>query len=140
MPAQLFNALLTANFAPGAPLLISSKEVVLAFQLNIPFGGVRVEWYPEYTDGTDPVTGQALPMASWVWTRETSEEDLGNGVVRMNEVIRYFSPNAADAVLPIGVYGENVQLRRAGAIMRLRMRGNGATAVVSSLYGKIATV
>lgn len=133
----LFNGLLTAAFAPSAPLMISDKEVVLDFLLTIPGGGgVKIEWYPEFTTGRD-VSGQPLPMSSWVWYRETSEEDIGNGDVRMNEVIRRFSPNGSDAVLPVGVHQLDVQLVRTHAFTRVQIRGNTATAQITSPFGKI---
>ena len=123
--------LLGANFIPTLPLLITSKEVVLDFLLDVPAGpGVKVEWYPTYTDG-NPF---ALPP---VWNRETSEEDIGNGDVRMNEVIRRFSPFNADAVLPAGVHRLNVQLRRTHGFVQLQIRGAGVTASVTAPFGKI---
>jgi len=139
MSAVLFNGLLTANFQSSQPLLVSDQAVVLDFLLNIPAGGVKVEWYPEYTKGLDS-NDQPLPMASWVWYRETAEEDIGNGDVRMNEVIRRFSPNGSDAVLPVGVHAVDVQLRREHAFVRIQIRGNGATAQVSTPFGKIPVV
>jgi hypothetical protein len=135
MAVQLFNALLTANFAASSPLLITSKEVVLDFLLTIPAGpGVNVEWYPEYTDGVP------LPPTASEWFRETSEEDIGNGDVRMNEVIRRFSPWDADAVLPAGVHKLNVQLRRTHGFVRIWIRGDTAVARITASFGKIATV
>jgi hypothetical protein len=116
--------------------LVAGKEVVLDFLLTIPGGGVKVEWYLEFATGVDSL-GQPLAMANWVWYRETSEEDIGNGDVRMNEVIRRFSPLGSDAVLPAGVHALDAQFSRTHAFARIQIRGNTATAQVSTPFGTI---
>jgi hypothetical protein len=139
MPVTIFNGLLTAAFQASQPILVATNKVVLDFLLTIPAGpGVSVEWYLEFTDGLD-ANGQALPIPSWVWHRETAEEDIGNGDVRMSVVVRRFSPNAADAVLPAGSYALDTQFSRAHAFARIQIRGNTVTARVSTPFGKLLT-
>jgi hypothetical protein len=138
MPALLFNGLLTAAYQPSQPILVPAQKVVLDFLLTIPAGpGVNVQWYLEFTDGLDPVSGQAVAMANWVWYRETAEEDISNGDVRMPIVVRRFSTNGADAVLPAGTHQLDGQFSRTHAFARIQIRGNGATAQVSAPFGKI---
>jgi hypothetical protein len=136
MPALIFNAPLTAAFQASRPILVAGREVVLDFFLTIPGGGVKVEWYLEFTTGMDS-NNQPLAMANWVWSRETSEEDIGNGDVRMNEVVRRFSPSGSDAVLPAGVHALDAQFSRTHALVRIQIRGNGASAQVSTPFGTI---
>jgi hypothetical protein len=129
MPTLLFNSVLGAAFVPTSPVFVVGRKVVLDFAVTTP-GGVKVEWYPEYTDGNP------FDLAT-VWFRETSEEDIGNGDVRMNEVIRRFSPNAADGVLAAGTHNLDVQLQRTHAFCRLQMRGTGVTVRLTTPFGKI---
>ena len=138
MSARIFNGPLTAAFQPSNLILVAGKEIVLDFLLSIPNGGVNVEWYLEYTTGLSS-SGQPLAAANWVWYRETSEEDIGNGDVRMNEVIRRFSPSGSDAALPAGVHALDAQFTRTHAIARIQIRGNGATAQVTAPFGTSPT-
>jgi hypothetical protein len=136
MSTLIFNGLLTANFQSSQPILVPAKEIVLDFLLTIPNGGVNVQWYFEFTKGVDD-NDQPLPMLNWVWYRETSEGDIGNGDVRMNEVIRRFSIQGSDAVLTAGVHALDAQFDRVHAFARIQIRGDGATAKVSAPFGTI---
>jgi hypothetical protein len=138
MATTLINTVLTAAFQPSSPFLVTDKKVVLDFLLTIPNPAVAVEWYPEYADGIG-ANGQALPIAGWQWYRETSEEDVGQGDVRMNEVIRRFAPNLGDGMLAVGAHALNVQLQRTHAFCRIQIRGDGVAARVSTPFGEIPT-
>ena len=130
-PALLFNGPLTANFQSSQPLLIEGDRVVLDFVLNIPGPGpVSVQWYPEFTK-LNPYD-LATP-----WFRETAEEDLGNGDVRMPLSIRRFSTQGADASLPAGVYYLDAEFRRIHMFCRIRILGLGCTAQVFAPFGEI---
>lgn len=131
----LNNALLVAGYTPSQPVLISGRRVVLDFTLVTP-GGIAITWYPEYTDGID-ANGVALPLASWLWSREVAEEDTGNGDVRMPLAVRRFTTFGADGLLAAGTYRLNVQLQRTHALYRVQIAGAGVTATVSTPFGKI---
>jgi hypothetical protein len=133
MSVILLNSVLLVApaFTGSLPVLVSDKRVVLDFTLVTP-GGVAIEWYPEFTDG-------GTNLATAPWFREVSEEDIGNGDVRMNEVIRRFSTYNADAFLPAGTHRYSVQLQRTHAIYRVQIRGAGVVATIASPFGKLAT-
>jgi len=121
---------LTANFQASGAALIKNESIVLDFDLSFPGPGtVRVEWYLEFTAG-NPFD------ASTLWYRETAEEDIGNGDVRMPLALRRFSTQGADADLPAGAYHYNVQLRRIHAFCRVQIRGLGCTVRVSAPFGE----
>jgi hypothetical protein len=130
-PLILFNYMpLTANFQPSSSILIKSDTVVLDFDLIVPGPGTaKVEWYPEFTF-ENPLD------ASTVWYRESAEEDIGNGDVRMPFSIRRFSTNGADADLPAGTYHVDVQFKRIHAFCRVQIRGLGCTARIRAPFGE----
>lgn len=119
----IFNAALTAAYQASLPVSVSDEMIILDFQIVIAVGTVRVLWYLEFTSGNpyDPST---------VWYREVSEEDIGNGDVRMPAAIRRFSTPGADADLPAGTYGFDVQLKRVHNFCRVQIQGNGANAKI----------
>lgn len=128
-PIVIFQGPLTANFQPSAAVLIESEKVVLDFELVIPGANpVQVQWYPEYAWGSpaDPATR---------WFRETAEEDIGNGDVRMPPSIRRFSTYGADGDLPTGIYRLDVELRRTHKFCRIQLLGLDCVATVYSLFG-----
>jgi hypothetical protein len=131
-PVTLFNSILGANFVASSPLLISGEKVVLDFQLNVTAATAKVEWYPEFTSGN--------PFApTTIWYRETAEEDIGNGDVRMPLSIRRFSNQGADTDLATGVYNLDAQFRRSHNFVRIQIRGTGAIASVLAPFGEIPT-
>ena len=127
----LFNAPLTAAFQPSLPILIPGEKVVLDFKLVIVSAGlVRVQWYPEFTSDNP-----GDPNAEWY--RETAEEDLGNGDVRMPSSIRRFSTEGVDADLPSGTYFFDTQFKRSHKFCRIQLLGLGCTAKVLAVFGEI---
>jgi len=130
MAATIFSGPLTNVFVPTQPFVIVADCAVLDFQLTIPANTVQVQWYPEFTSG-NPLA------ASTLWYRETAEEDLGNGDVRMPPSVRRFSTYGADADLPTGVYRFSVQLIKKHNFCRLQILGNTASAVISIPFGEI---
>jgi hypothetical protein len=127
----IFNAPLTASFQPSLPILIPCEKVVLDFKLVI--GGrssVNVQWYPEFTSDNP-----ASPLAEWY--RETAEEDIGNGDVRMPWSIRRFSTQGGDAALPPGTYYLDTQFKRTHKFCRIKILGLGCVATVLAVFGEI---
>jgi hypothetical protein len=122
-PAVLFDAALTASFQASAPVTVSEDIAIFDFTITIAVGTVRVQWYLEYTSD-NPYSPTAI------WYRETAEEDIGNGDVRMPSAIRRFSTFGADADLGVGTYYFDVQLKRVHDFCRIRIAGNGAYAKV----------
>lgn len=123
MSSTIFNAPLTAAYQASLPIVVSDDIVILDFKIVIPVGTVRVQWYLEFTSDNPFDTAAS-------WYREVSEEDIGNGDVRMPLAVRRFSTYGADADLPAGTYRFDVQLRRVHDFCRIQILGNGATATV----------
>ncbi len=121
MPLRLFDGPLTNAFQATPPTEVKGRRIVLDFLLTIantvtpPLTGASIEWYPEFT-WTDP------NAAGTQWYRETAEEDIGNGDVRMPASVRRFSVQGADGVLPEGIHARDVQLEREHAFVRLQIR------------------
>lgn len=138
MGVTLLNGVALINgaaFTASRPAQIFSERVVLDFTLVIAAAAGRFEWYPEFTDGNPNAV-------TTPWFRETAEEDIGNGDVRMPLVIRRFSTNAGDAPLPIGTYYLDAQLVRSHAFYRVQCRLNGVAlatcvATIYAPFGKI---
>jgi hypothetical protein len=139
MAIELFNGKLTAAFQPTKPVMVAGETIVLDFLATIanlvtpPATPGLVEWYLEYCY-TDP------NAAATRWFQECAEEDKGNGVVRMAKVIRYFSENAADVALAVGVHMIDTQFARKHAFYRLQVRATGAdncSLIVASPFGSI---
>jgi hypothetical protein len=124
-PAVIFNAALTGAFQASDPVMVSDEIVILDFEITIAMGTVRVQWYLEFT-ADNPFDVNA------VWFREVSEEDIGNGDVRMATAIRRFSTFGADADLGVGTYRFDVQLKRVHDFCRIKILGNGAYAKVTT--------
>ena len=130
MAVTLFNSMLGANFVPTLPLLIAGEKVVLDFQLIVTAATAKIEWYPEFTSDN--------PFAvTTIWYRETAEEDIGNGDVRMPISIRRFSNQGADTNLATGTYYLDAQFRRSHNFTRIQIRGTGSVAVVIAPFGEI---
>lgn len=125
MPTSpIFDALLTAAYQPSAPVVVSDEMIILDFEIIVPVGStVRVLWYLEFAS-SNPFD------ANTKWYREVSEEDIGNGDVRMPMAIRRFSTSGADADLPAGTYYLDVQLKRVHDFCRVQIQGNGARAKI----------
>ena len=117
----LFNGPLTNAFVPSAPTAVKSEGLVFDFEVEIvntltpPGTAAVIEWYPEFTS-TDP------NAAGSVWFRESTEEVLGAGVVRMSPTVRFFTANANEVNLPPGVHRQDVQLKRIHAFVRIQLR------------------
>ena len=122
-PVTIFDAALTAAFQSSQPVVVSNDIVILDFTIVIAVGTVRVQWYLEFTSD-NPFDPNAA------WFREVSEEDIGNGDVRMPVAIRRFSTFGADADLGVGTHRFDVQLKRVHNFCRIKILGNGATAKV----------
>jgi hypothetical protein len=138
MGIVLLNQQLGANFVASQPLQLVGDTLVLDMAVVVPAGpGVKVEFYLEYADGLDRVTGQAAPITNWIWSRECAEEDIGDGDVRMALVIRRFTPFGADAVLPAGTYNVSMQFRRTHGYARVQARGDTASLQVYAPYGDL---
>lgn len=124
MAAQvIFDAPLTVNYQPSEPITVSDDTIILDFTIVIAVGTVRVLWYLEFTSD-NPFDPNAA------WFREVSEEDIGNGDVRMPYAIRRFSTYGADTDLGVGTHRLDVQLKRVHDFCRIRIAGAGATAKV----------
>ena len=127
----IFNGPLSGAFQPSLAILIPGEKVVLDFALVISTQApLRVQWYPEFTSDNP-----ADPNA--VWYRETAEEDIGNGDVRMPPSIRRFSTQGGDNDLPAGTYHFDTQFRRSHKFCRIQILGLGCTATVLSVFGEI---
>ncbi len=122
-PAIIFNAALTAAYQASEPIAIADDTIILDFEIVIAVGTVRVLWYLEFTSD-NPFSASAK------WFREVSEEDIGNGDVRMPYAIRRFSTYGADADLGVGTHYLDVQLKRVHNFCRIKILGNGASAKV----------
>lgn len=130
-PARIiFNGPLIANFRASQPIVISAEQVVLDFEIVVGRAPVSVQWYPEYCSEYPYDTATR-------WFRETAEEDIGNGDVRMPFTIRRFTVQGADNPLPTGTYRFTVQLKRAHMFCRIQIAGVGATALVYSTLNDI---
>jgi hypothetical protein len=123
----LNNALLTNAFQASQPFSIVGDNIVLDFTIVVanvaaPGTPAQVEWYPEYTSADPNAVGTG-------WFRETSEEDIGNGDVRMNLVVRRFATNGADAPLPdAATYRLDTQFSRKHNYCRIQIRVTAASA------------
>jgi hypothetical protein len=127
----IFDAPLTANFRPSLAILIPCEQVVLDFKLVINSRTpVQVQWYPEFTSDNP-----ANLLAEWY--RETAEEDISNGDVRMPPSIRRFSTNGGDADLPTGTYLFDTQFKRTHKFCRIQILGLGCMARVLAVFGEI---
>jgi hypothetical protein len=121
MAFQLVNNLLLTNvFQASQPFEIVGEHIVLDMSVVVanvaaPGTPARVEWYPEFTSA-DP------NAAGTVWYQETTEEDIGNGDVRMNKAVRRFSEHGADLPLAEGTHRLDQQFSRKHDYCRLQMR------------------
>jgi hypothetical protein len=122
-PPIIFDAALTGAFQASTPVVVSNDVVIFDFAITIAVGTVRVQWYLEFASD-NPFS------ASTIWYREVSEEDIGNGDVRMPAAIRRFSTFGADADLGVGTHYFDVQLKRVHDFCRIKILGNGAYAKV----------
>jgi hypothetical protein len=120
MALQLFSGPLTNAFQPSLPSMVRGDRLVLDFRLTVantlspPGTAAVIQWYPEFT-WTDP------NAASSLWFRETTEENLGAGDVRMSQSVRRFSANANQTNLPPGTYLQDVQFKREHAFFRIQL-------------------
>ena len=140
MALRLFNGALTNAFQPSIPIEVQGDCVVLDFLLSIantitpPATGASIEWYPEFT-WTDP------NAVGTQWYRETAEEDIGNGDVRMALSVRRFSTQGADTPLPPGTHACDVQLKREHAFVRVQIRvaAGGADTCSAAVWAPFGT-
>lgn len=117
----LFNGLLTNVFQPSLPTAVRNGTVVVDFHVVVanvitpPGTTAVVQWYPEYASADPNAAGTR-------WYRETTEESLGMGDVRMSQSIRRFTENGNEVDLPPGTYDQDVQLKREHAFVRYQIR------------------
>jgi hypothetical protein len=121
MAFSIFNGALTNTYQPTNPVDMAGEHIVLDWALTIanlltPAGtAATVQFYFEYAS-TDP------NAATTVWYRETTEEDIGNGDVRMNKAVRRFSEQGADLPLAEGSHQVDMQFNRKHNYFRLQVR------------------
>ena len=138
MALTIFKGSLTTSFQASSPFTIVGENIVLDMAIvvaNIAVPGTagRIEWYYEFAT-TDP------NAATTTWYREVSEEDIGNGDVRMNEVVRRFAVNAADAPLTEATHNLDMQFNRRHNFGRIQIRvapggADNCSATVLSVFG-----
>lgn len=126
MMILLNNALLTTTFQASAPFGLVGDHVVLDSIIVVANTGAQppgtpaqVEWYPEFTfDDPNSTTAR--------WFRETAEEDLGNGDVRMPKTVRRWSENGDDLPLATGTHNLDAQFSRKHNYCRIQIRVSAA--------------
>jgi hypothetical protein len=135
MAFQILNATLTDAFQASNPVEMVGHNISLDFSIVVANDGgavpSQVQWYLEFCS-TDP------NAAVTVWFRETSEEDIGNGNVRMNKVVRRFAEYGADADLAVGTHRLSAQFERKHNFYRVQIRKT--TASVSTTTASISAV
>jgi hypothetical protein len=141
MAFQIFSGHLTTTFQPTDPFVMVGDNIVFDMALNVadtilPTPTAEVQWHPEFTSGDPNAT-------TTVWYRETSEEDIGNGDVRMNKVVRRFAEQGSDTPLVAGPHSLDAQFSRKHDFCRLQLRvstgsGNNCTARVLAVLGAAA--
>jgi hypothetical protein len=126
MAFQILNALLTDSFQPSAPVEMVGNHAVIDSLITVantlvPGTRAQVQWYLEFCS-TDP------NAAGTVWYRETSEEDIGNGNVRMNKVVRRWAEYGSDLDLDEGTHQLSAQFERKHNYYRVQIRKTTASA------------
>lgn len=112
---SLFKGPLPATFTPTAWLAITAREFTIDFDLTCSSGPSTVEYYLEFANAP---TGPAY--------REVAQEDAGEGVVLMPEVVRTFS-NSGSAVLADGHYFFDTEYVRRHRLVRVQIRAAAGT-------------
>jgi len=120
-PFPIFSGPLTNAFQASLPFSMSGENtvfdwsIVVANTVTPPGTAASLEWYPEFTSG-DP------NAAATLWYRETAEEDLGNGNVRMPKTVRRFTEEGSDVPLAEGTHRLDTQFVRRHNFGRLQLR------------------
>jgi hypothetical protein len=121
MAFTIFNGSLTNAFQATAPIGVAGENVVFDWFLTVtntltpPGTAAQIEWYPEFTSADPNAAGTR-------WFRETAEEDIGNGEVRMPKTVRRFTENGDDLPLAEGTHALDTQFARKHNFCRLQVR------------------
>jgi hypothetical protein len=114
------NLLLTTTFQATSPFAIAGEHIVLDWRIVVanlvtaPATPASVLWYPEFCS-EDP------NAAGTEWFRETAEEDIGNGDVRMPKTVRRWTENGDDLPLAEATHRLDAQFSRKHNYCRLQM-------------------